>query len=96
MKIEYKGKTFDVVNVDGTYNNYYLIVQLDGMNSITFLSVVNSKTPENEHLFKEDYKGCKGMVPVDVCDRKHNYGRFRLDAWMPDENKEKYEKNYIV
>lgn len=92
MKVKYRGKTFDVVKVDGTYNNYYLIAQLDPMNAATFLSVINSKTPENEHIFKEDYKGCIGMVPVDIYDKERNYGRFRLDAWMPDENKEEYER----
>ena len=92
MTVVYRGKKFEIVDVIGTHDAYYLIARLTKDNELTFTSVAKLLTPRNEFLFKEDCEGCKGMVPIDIFDKKKNLGRFRLDAWMDESFWEAYEE----
>ena len=90
--IEYGEKIYEIAMVEATYSNYYLLAKLEPDNKEAFINTVKQITSYNEHDFKESYKGMSGIVPVDVVEREEGFfGRFRLDMWMPDENKEIYE-----
>ena len=97
--IEYKGKTFEIIDVMEIYNCYYFLAKLDRSNKHIFTNVLNEmgenvKTSHHklEHLYKENYKGCKGLVPYDIwAEGNADMGRFTVDNWKPDSNKILYE-----
>ena len=89
FNIEYRGKIFHIIGIETTYSNFYLATELTDDNAELYDEIAY-KARRNEAEYKESYKGMSGIIPLECWDRVHNIGLFKLDMWMPDENKERW------
>lgn len=95
--IDYRGRSFHIVKVDASYDRFCLITELTLDNKDVFLDAVDNRYDCGvcrDYLYKETCGGMRGLAPALVWnDASVTFGKFKLDTWLPDDNKKLYESS---